>query len=228
MMGLSPEIWAAVALSLRVSAVATVVTLPLALGVAWLLVRRRFPGRALFDALVNVPLVLPPVVTGYVLLVAFGPQGALGGPLAAVGVEVAFRPLGAAIAAAVMAFPLMVRALKVAIEAVDPRLEEAAATLGAGRWAVFRRVTLPLALPGVAAAAILGFAKAMGEFGATITLVANIPFQTQTVPSAIYALLQVPGQEGAVVTLVCLTLALSLGALIAAEWFVRRWRSRDD
>ncbi|MEL6702484.1 MAG: ABC transporter permease subunit, partial [Pseudomonadota bacterium] len=122
----------------------------------------------------------------------------------------------------------MVRALKVAIEAVDPRLEEAAATLGAGRWAVFRRVTLPLALPGVAAAAILGFAKAMGEFGATITLVANIPFQTQTVPSAIYALLQVPGQEGAVVTLVCLTLALSLGALIAAEWFVRRWRSRDD
>lgn len=223
---LTPDLWAAIWLSLRVATLSTLLSLPLALGVAALLVRRRFWGRPLLDAVVHMPLVLPPVVTGYLLLVILGQSGAFGPLLARLDLAFAFRPAGAVIAAAVMAFPLMVRALRLALEAVDPDLEEAAKTLGAGRIGVWRAVILPLIWPGVLAAAVLGFAKALGEFGATITFVGAIPYETETVPSAIYALLQVPGEEGAVTTLVVISLLLSLGALLVAEWLATRWRAR--
>jgi len=213
-------------LSLRVALLSTLLSLPLALWVAALLVRRQFWGRPVLDAVVHIPLVLPPVVTGYLLLVAFGQSGVLGPILRSLDIAFAFRPAGAVLAAAIMAFPLMVRALRLALEAVDPGLEEAARTLGAGRVGVWRRVILPLIWPGLLAAAVLGFAKALGEFGATITFVGAIPYETETVPSAIYALLQVPGQEGAVRTLVIVSLLLSLGALLLAEWLATRWRRR--
>lgn len=222
MMGLGPQEWAAVWLSLWVAVTASLLALPLALWVAHLLARKSFPGKQLLNGLVHLPLVLPPVVTGYLLLVTFGANGALGGVLQAIGLPLAFRWTGAALAAAIMAFPLMVRAIRLGIEAIDPGLEEAAATLGASRWKVFRTVTLPLVRPGIMAAAILGFAKALGEFGATITFVAAIPGQTQTIPSAIYGLLQVPGQEGAVVTLAAISVVLAMGALLASEWLARR------
>ena len=205
-MRLQPEEWAALALSLKVSVVATLLSLPLALAIAWLLARRDFWGKSLISALVHLPLVLPPVVTGYLLLLTFGRNGAVGGFLEQFGIVLAFRWTGAALAAAIMGFPLMVRAIRLAIEAVDPRLEQAASTLGAGRAAGFILVTLPLIAPGILAGAVLGFAKAMGEFGATITFVANIPGQTQTLPSAIYAFLQVPGGEGSALRLVGLSL----------------------
>lgn len=211
-----PGEWAAIWLSLRVAFWSTLLSMPLAGAVAWLLARRRFPGHGVLNALVHLPLVLPPVVTGYLLLVLFGRQG----PFGALGL--AFTPAGAMLAAAIMAFPLMVRALRLAIEAVDPGLEEAARTLGASRVGVARRVTLPLMAPGIAAAAILGAAKAMGEFGATITFVANIPGLTQTIPSAIFGLLQVPGQDGAVLRLVAVSVVLSVGALLASEALARR------
>ena len=222
MMGLGPQEWAAVWLSLWVAVTASLLALPLALWVAHLLARKSFPGKQLLNGLVHLPLVLPPVVTGYLLLVTFGANGALGGVLQAIGLPLAFRWTGAALAAAIMAFPLMVRAIRLGIEAIDPGLEEAAATLGASRWKVFRTVTLPLVRPGIMAAAILGFAKALGEFGATITFVAAIPGQTQTIPSAIYGLLQVPGQEGAVVTLAAISVVLAMGALLVSEWLARR------
>lgn len=219
--------WAALALSLRVSLVATLVTLPIALWVAWVLARRDFRGKALVSALVHIPLVLPPVVTGYLLLIAFGRNGPLGMFFETVfGLTFAFRWTGAALAAGIMAFPLMVRAIRLAFEAVDPRLEEAAACLGAPRWSVFASVTLPLALPGVLAGTVMGFAKAMGEFGATITFVANIPGETQTLPSAIYALLQIPGQEGAAGQLVLWALAISVLAVFGSEWLARRLAAR--
>ena len=216
----------AVLLSLQVSVVAVLCTLPLAIAVAWLLARRRFPGHSVLSALVHLPLVLPPVVTGYLLLLTFGRSGWIGGALAEIGIVLAFRWTGAALAAGIMGFPLMVRAIRLSIEAVDPGLEEAAATLGAGRWAVFCRVTLPLIGPGVLAGAVLGFAKAMGEFGATITFVANIPGQTQTLPSAIYAFLQVPGGEGSALRLVIAALILSIGAVLVSEWLARRMAAR--
>ncbi|SEK49870.1 molybdate ABC transporter permease subunit [Roseovarius nanhaiticus] len=216
----------AVLLSLRVSVVAVLCSLPLAVGVAWLLARRRFPGHSALSALVHLPLVLPPVVTGYLLLLAFGQNGWIGSALAEIGVVLAFRWTGAALAAAIMGFPLMVRAIRLSIEAVDPGLEEAAGTLGAGRWAVFCRVTLPLIAPGLLAGAVMGFAKAMGEFGATITFVANIPGETQTLPSAIYAFLQVPGGEGAALRLVAVALVLSVGAVLLSEWLARRMAAR--
>lgn len=215
---LSPAEWSAVGLSLRVGAVATLATLPVAYALAYLLARRRFPGRMLVDALVHLPLVLPPMVTGYLLLLAFAP----GGPLAAFGGVVLFRWTGAAVAAAVMALPLMVRAIRLSIEAVDARLIGAARSLGASRARAFRTILLPLSLPGVLAGAVLGFAKAMGEFGATITFVSSIPGETQTLPLAIYGLLQVPGGEPAVVRLALLSIALSLGALLASEALARR------
>lgn len=219
--------WTALLLSLRVSVVATVVSLPIALWIAWLLARHEFRGKALLSALVHLPLVLPPVVTGYLLLLAFGRNGPLGQLLEQVfGLTLAFRWTGAALAAGIMAFPLIVRAIRLAIEAVDPRLEEAAATLGAPRWAVFLRVTLPLALPGVLAGAVMGFAKAMGEFGATITFVASIPGETRTMPSAIYALLQIPGQEGTAAQLVLWAVAVSVLAVILSEWLARRLAAR--
>jgi len=219
---LGPEEWQAVALSLKVSAWATALSLPLALLVAHALARGRFVGKALLNGLVHLPLILPPVVTGYLLLLSFGPTGTLGQALASVGLTLAFHWTGAALAAAVMGFPLMVRAIRLSIEAVDPKLEQAAATLGASRLWVFATVTLPLILPGLIAGAILGFAKAMGEFGATITFVSNIPGQTQTVPSAIYAFLQVPGGERAAARLVMISVALALGALLASEALARR------
>ena len=220
---LGPQEWMALGLSLKVSLVATACGLPVALWVAWLLARGRFRGKWLLSALVHLPLVLPPVVTGYMLLYAFGRSGPLGRLLEdMLGLVFAFRWTGAALAAAIMAFPLMVRAMQLAIEAVDPRLEEAASTLGASRSAGFMLVTLPLIAPGILAGAVLGFAKAMGEFGATITFVANIPGQTQTLPSAIYSLLQVPGDETPALRLILLSLLVALGAVILSEWLGRR------
>ncbi len=218
--------WDALALSLQVSATAVICSLPLAIAVAWLLARRRFPGHAVLSAMVHLPLVLPPVVTGYLLLLAFGRNGWIGGALAEVGIVFAFRWTGAALAAGIMGFPLMVRAIRLSIEAVDPKLEEAAATLGAGRWAAFARVTLPLIGPGILAGTVLGFAKAMGEFGATITFVANIPGQTQTLPSAIYAFLSVPGGEGSAMRLVVLSASVAIAAVLISEWLARRMAAR--
>ncbi len=226
-MNLRPEEWAALALSLKVSMVAVAFTLPVAIAVAWLLARREFPGKSVLSALVHLPLVMPPVVTGYLLLLTFGRNGAIGGFLADhLGIVLAFRWTGAALAAGVMGFPLMVRAIRLSIEAVDPKLEEAAATLGAARMAGFFRVTLPLITPGILAGVVLGFAKAMGEFGATITFVANIPGQTQTLPSAIYAFLQVPGGEAGALRLVVLALIVALGAVLVSEWLARRVAAR--
>ncbi|MFN3209622.1 MAG: molybdate ABC transporter permease subunit [Roseovarius sp.] len=221
-LGLGPAEWAALALSLKVSFWAVLVSLPLAVGVAWLLARKQFPGKAVLSALVHLPLVLPPVVTGYLLLLTFGLNGAVGRMLADWGIVFAFRWTGAALAAAIMGFPLMVRAIRLAIEAVDPKLEQAAETLGAGRMARFRTVTLPLIAPGILAGVVLGFAKAMGEFGATITFVANIPGETQTLPSAVYAFLQVPGGEGGAIRLVVLAVVVALGAVLVSEWLARR------
>ena len=219
---LTPDEWRAVALSLRVSFWATLVSLPVGIAVAYVLARYRFWGRQLLNGLVHLPLILPPVVTGYLLLLTFGRKGAVGAFLdQAFGLVFAFRWTGAALAAAVMAFPLMVRAIRMAIEAVDPRLEAAAGTLGASRPWVFVTVTLPLILPGIVAGAILGFAKAMGEFGATITFVANIPGQTQTLPSAIYAYLQVPGGDAAAFRLVLVAIAIAMLALLLSEWVGR-------
>lgn len=220
---LPPEALTALALSLRVSLWATGLSLPFGLAVAWLLARRRFPGHGLLNGLVHLPLILPPVVTGYLLLLAFGRRGVIGGWLDEVlGVTLAFRWTGAVLAAAVMAFPLMVRAIRLSLEAVDPRLEEAAATLGASRLAVFVTVTLPLILPGLLAGAVLAFAKAFGEFGATITFVANIPGQTQTLPLAIYTFLQVPEGEGAALRLVLVSIAIAMTALGLSELLARR------
>lgn len=219
---LTPGEWQAVALSLRVSFWAVALSLPLGIFVAYALARWSFWGKSLLNGLVLLPLILPPVVTGYLLLMTFGRKGAVGQVLDQwFGLVFAFRWTGAALAAAVMAFPLMVRAIRLAIEAVDPKLEQAAATLGASRPMVFLTVTLPLILPGIIAGAILAFAKAMGEFGATITFVSNIPGQTQTLPSAIYSFLQVPGGEGAAARLVLASIAIAMTALILSEWVSR-------
>ncbi|MDX8351433.1 molybdate ABC transporter permease subunit [Cognatiyoonia sp. IB215182] len=220
---LGPAEWQAIRLSLRVAVVATLVALPLAIWVAYLLARKDFLGRQLLNGIVHLPLVLPPVVTGYLLLVIFGQQGPIGGFLDnTLGITFAFRWTGAALAAGIMAFPLMVRAIRLGFEAVDPGLEDAAATLGASRWRVLTTVTLPLIFPGILAGAILGFAKALGEFGATITFVAAIPGETQTIPSAIYGLLQLPGSEPAVLGLVIVSIILAMGALLVSEWLARR------
>jgi molybdate transport system permease protein len=226
--GFSPEELTAIALSLKVAAVAAVCSLPAAVAVAWLLARRRFPGRALLDALVHLPLVLPPVVVGYALLVTLGTRGAIGAWLLEhFGVRFAFRWTGAALACAVMGFPLMVRAIRLSIEQVDRRLEHAAATLGAPPWKVFATITLPLAWPGLVAGVVLAFAKALGEFGATITFVSNIPGQTQTISAAIYGLLQVPGAEAGIWRLAAVSVCISLAALVLSEWLVRRQRGRE-
>ncbi|MDO9564196.1 MAG: molybdate ABC transporter permease subunit [Bradyrhizobium sp.] len=197
-------------------------TLPAAYALAWLLARRRFPGRLLLDAIVHLPLVLPPVVVGYLLLIAFG----RGGPLAFLGEALLFRWTGAALAAALMALPLMVRAMRLSIEAVDRRLVGAARSLGASPWRAFVTITLPLSLPGVLAGAVLGFAKAMGEFGATITFVSNIPGETQTISSAIYSLIQTPDGDRAALRLVVVSIVIALAALVGSEWFARRASKR--
>ncbi len=222
MLDLTPAEWTAVALSLKVAAVATLASLGPGLATAWLLARRRFPGRALLDGLVHLPLILPPVVTGYLLLLAFGRRGPVGSLLAEVGIVLAFRWTGAALACAIMGFPLMVRAMRLSIEAVDRRIEQAAGTLGASPLTVFLTVTLPLSLPGCIAGAVLAFAKAMGEFGATITFVSNIPGETQTLPSAIYTLTQVPGGEGPALRLTLVSIAISVTALLASEFLANR------
>ncbi len=220
---LGPEEWQAVALSLKVSLWATVLSLPFGLLVAYALARWRFRGKQLLNGLVHLPLILPPVVTGYLLLIAFGRRGPVGEWLEqSIGLVLAFRWTGAVLAAGIMGFPLMVRAIRLAIEAVDPRLEEAAATLGAPRSAVFISVTLPLILPGLITGAVLAFAKAMGEFGATITFVSNIPGQTQTLPSAIYAFLQVPGGESSALRLVIVSVIIAMAALLVSEVLARR------
>jgi molybdate transport system permease protein len=221
-LNLTPQEWTAVALSLRIALVATVVALPFGIAVAWLLARKDFWGKALLDGLVHLPLVLPPVVTGYLLLIAFGRRGVFGAALADIGIVFSFRWTGAALACGVMAFPLLVRAIRLSFEAIDRRLEDAAATLGAsGPW-TFLTVTLPLALPGVIAGMVLCFAKALGEFGATITFVSNIPGETQTISAAIYTLTQVPGGDAAALRLVLIAIVIALAALIASEWFARR------
>lgn len=219
---LTPDQWSAVALSLKVSFWATALSLPVGVAVAHVLARYDFWGKQVLNGLVHLPLILPPVVTGYLLLLTFGRRGAVGGFLEETfGLVFAFRWTGAALAAAVMAFPLMVRAIRLAIEAVDPKLEQAASTLGASRLWVFATVTLPLILPGVIAGAILAFAKAMGEFGATITFVSNIPGQTQTLPSAIYSFLQVPGGDAQAAQLVLIAVVIALLALFLSEWVGR-------
>ena len=219
---LSAEEWRAVALSLRVSLWATAISLPLGILVAYALARWTFWGKTLLNGLVHLPLILPPVVTGYLLLITFGRKGSVGQYLDQwFGIVFAFRWTGAALAAGVMAFPLMVRAIRLAIEAVDPKLEQAASTLGASRPWVFVTVTLPLILPGIVAGTILAFAKAMGEFGATITFVSNIPGQTQTLPSAIYSFLQVPGGEAQAARLVYVAIFIAMMALLLSEWVAR-------
>ncbi len=223
---LGPEEWQAVQLSLRVSLWASLLSLPLGVLTAFALSRWTFPGKFLLNGLVHLPLVLPPVVTGYLLLLTFGPRAPLGAWLEnTFGLVLAFRWTGAAVAAAVMAFPLLVRAIRLSIDAVDPKLEEAAATLGASRFWVFVTITLPLIFPGILTGTVLAFAKAMGEFGATITFVSNIPGQTQTLPSAIYGFLQIPGGENAALRLVILSIGTALGALLISE-SVSRYAAR--
>ena len=219
---LAPEEWQAVALSLRVALTATAVSLPFGVIVALVLARGRFAGLGLLNGIVHLPLILPPVVTGYLLLLTLGTKGPVGSLLAEIGVVFAFRWTGAALAAAIMAFPLMVRAIRLSVEAVDPKLEQAAATLGASRMRVYFTVTLPLSLPGIVAGAVLAFAKAMGEFGATITFVSNIPGQTRTLPSAIYTFLQVPGGETSALRLVVVSVCVALAALAVSEVLARR------
>lgn len=220
---MSGDEWQIVALSLKVGLVSVIGVLPLAFALAWVLARLRFPGRVLLDGLVHLPLVVPPVVTGWLLLLAFGNNGPIGIFFERwLGVSFMFRWTGAALAAGIMALPLMVRAIRLSIEAVDPRLEGAARTLGAGRWKTFATITLPLAMPGVLAGTVLGFARSIGEFGATITFVSNIPGETQTLPLAIYAALQVPGSDAVVLRLAAISVALSLAALVASELLARR------
>ena len=215
------------ALSLRVAGVATLASLPFGLFVAYALARWHFPGKQIVNGIVHLPLILPPVVTGYLLLLTMGRRGLIGQYLDEwFGIVLAFRWTGAVLAAGIMAFPLMVRAMRLSIEAVDPKLEEAGATLGASPAWVFLTVTLPMILPGVIAGAILAFAKAMGEFGATITFVSNIPGQTQTLPSAVYAFLQVPGGEASAARLVAVAIAVAMTALLLSEFVARRVAAR--
>jgi len=224
---LGPQEWQAVALSLKVSLWATLISLPLGVLVAYALARGSFRGKQVLNGLVHLPLILPPVVTGYLLLLTFGRRGLIGGWLEETfGLVLAFRWTGAVLAAAIMAFPLMVRAIRLGIEAVDPKLEQAAATLGASRLWVFATITLPLILPGLITGAVLGFAKAMGEFGATITFVSNIPGQTQTLPSAVYTFLQVPGGEASALRLVGVSVGIAMAALLASELLARRAAKR--
>jgi molybdate transport system permease protein len=222
-LGLSPDEWTAVQLSLRVSAWAVIASLPLGIFVAYILARGRFPGRSLLNGIVHLPLVMPPVVTGYLRLLTFGRRGPVGSFLDEhFGIVFSFRWTGAALAAAVMGFPLLVRAIRLSIETVDRRLEAAAGTLGANPFMVFLTVTLPLSLPGIIAGMILCFAKAMGEFGATITFVSNIPGETQTLPSAIYTFTQVPGGDAGALRLTMISIAVSMAALVASEVLARR------
>ena len=228
-MTLSPEEWTAVRLSLRVATVATLVSLPFGVAIAVLLARGRFWGLTLLNGLVLLPLILPPVVTGYILLILFGRRGPIGAFLADnFCIVFSFRWTGAALACGIMGFPLMVRAIRLSVEAIDRKLEEAAGTLGANRAWVFLTVTLPLIVPGIVAGMILSFAKAMGEFGATITFVSNIPGETQTLPSAVYTFTQVPGGDIGALRLTLVSIAIALLALLASELMARSANRRLD
>lgn len=225
--GLSPEEFTALRLSLFVASLAVAASLPFGIIIAFVLARGKFWGKSVLDALVHLPLILPPVVTGYLLLLGFGRKGPIGQLLNEwFGIVLSFRWTGAVLAAAVMGFPLMVRAIRLSVEAVDRRLEDAAATLGASPGMVFLTVTLPLALPGILVGMILCFAKAMGEFGATITFVSNIPGETQTLPSAIYTFTQVPGGDGAALRLTLVSIMISVAALLASELLARLIKHR--
>jgi len=224
---LTPVEWEILQLSLKVAFWSVLCSLPIAVAVAMLLARSNFPGKSLFDAIVHLPLVLPPVVIGYFLLLLLGRRGPLGAVLEEYfGIVVAFRWTGAAIAAGIMGFPLMVRAIRLSIEAIDSGLEAAARTLGATRWRVYATVTLPLALPGILTGALLSFARSLGEFGATITFVSNIPGETRTLPLAIYTLTQVPGGDAAALRLSVIAILLSVIALMLSEYFVQRAQRR--
>jgi molybdate transport system permease protein len=223
LLNLSPEEWTAVRLSIRVATVAMLASLPVGIAVAYVLARAHFPGKSIVNGIVLLPLIMPPVVTGYLLLLSFGRRGPIGAFLDEhFGIVFSFRWTGAALACAVMAFPLLVRAIRLSIESVDRRLEDAAGTLGANPLWVFLFVTLPLILPGIIAGMILCFAKAMGEFGATITFVSNIPGETQTLPSAIYTLTQIPGGESGALRLTLVSIVISMGALVISELMARR------
>ncbi len=227
MLGFSPDEWTAILLSLRVATVGTLLGLPVALFAAYALARWRFPGKVILDGILHLPLVLPPVVTGYALLLTFGRQGFIGKELyEALGITFSFRWTGAALACGVMGFPLMLRAIRMSFEAIDRRLETAASTLGANAWWTFLLVTLPLALPGILVGSILCFAKALGEFGATITFVSNIPGETQTIPSAIFTYTQVPGGESQALRLACVSVVIAMVALIVSEMLNRRIQKR--
>ena len=224
---MTPVEWEILQLSLKVAFWSVLCSLPIAVAVAMLLARSNFPGKSLFDAIVDLPLVLPPVVIGYFLLLLLGRRGPLGAVLEEYfGIVVAFRWTGAAIAAGIMGFPLMVRAIRLSIEAIDGGLEAAARTLGATRWRVYATVTLPLALPGILTGALLSFARSLGEFGATITFVSNIPGETRTLPLAIYTLTQVPGGDAAALRLSVIAILLSVMALMLSEYFVQRAQRR--
>lgn len=227
MFDLTPQDWVAVQLSLRVALVATAVALPFGVAVAYVLARKNFWGKSLLDAMVHLPLVLPPVVTGYLLLITLGRRAPVGAWLADhLGIVFSFRWTGAALACGVMAFPLVVRPIRLSIEAIDRRLEQASHTLGANGFWAFATITLPLALPGIIAGSMLGFAKALGEFGATITFVSNIPGETQTISAAIYTLTQVPDGDRAAMQLVLVSMVISVAALVASEWLARRAQAR--
>ncbi|KQN68800.1 molybdenum ABC transporter permease [Serratia sp. Leaf51] len=226
-MMLSEYEWQAVFLSLKVSSLSVVCSLPLGILMAWILVRCRFPGKSLLDSIIHLPLVLPPVVIGYLLLVVMGRRGVVGEWLYEwFGFSFSFSWHGAVLASAVVAFPLMVRAIRQSLEAVDPKLELAARTLGASPWRVFFTITLPLSVPGVIVGVVLAFARSLGEFGATITFVSNIPGETRTIPLAMYTLIETPGAEGAAARLCVLAILLSLAALLISDWLAKRSRTR--
>jgi molybdate transport system permease protein len=224
--GAGADTWSIIGLSLKVAFWSVAVSLPPAVACAYLLARARFPGKVLLDAVVHLPLVLPPVVVGFGLLLLLGRNGPVGSLLAPMGVTFAFKWTGAALAAAVMGFPLLVRAVRLSLESMDVRLESAARTLGASRWRTFFSVTFPIILPGVATGMLLSFARSLGEFGATITFVSNIPGETQTLPLAIYGYTQVPGGESEALRLSLVSVIISLAALVASEWLARRGHSK--
>lgn len=219
--------WQAIILSLKVSTVAVIISLPFGIFMAWLLVRVRFPGKSLLDSIIHLPLVLPPVVVGYLLLISMGRRGFIGEWLYDwFGFSFTFSWRGAALASAVVAFPLMVRAIRLALEAVDQRMEQAARTLGASPIRVFFTITLPLSMPGIIAGIVLAFARSLGEFGATITFVSNIPGETRTIPLAMYTLIETPGAEMDAARLCVIAIILALVSLMASEWLTRWGRKR--
>lgn len=223
-LALSAEEWSAAMLSLRVAAVCVAVSLVPGVALGWLLARVRFPGKSIIEAFTHLPLVLPPVVVGYVLLLMLGPRGLIGSWLADMGISVAFTWYAAVLASAVMGFPLLVRAVRLTIELIDIRIEQAARTLGASPWRVWWTITLPLALPGVLTGALLAFARSLGEFGATVTFAGNIADETRTLPLALYTYTQVPGGDGPAFRLTVLSILLAFAAMLASEWLARRVR----